>query len=185
VEPVVSRHWYHILMKLFLALALSAFAASAQNPQLKQVNTVYILSMGGGMDMFLANHLTALHVFQVVTDPQKADAILTDRLGEVFEDRLKELYPPPAPPKVEEKDKDKDDKSAKGKDWSGSDIPKPRASSFNRGKGNLFIVDRKSRTVIWSIYEEPKGSSPGDLDKVADKIVKHLKNDLIDKNQSE
>ena len=39
---------------------------------------VYILAMGSGMDQYLANQLTTIGVFEVVTDPQKADAIVTD-----------------------------------------------------------------------------------------------------------
>ena len=69
------------------------------------------------MDQYLANQLTTLGVFQVVADPQKADAIITDRLGEPFEAKLKDLYPPPPPPHplpAPPKDKDaKDDKDSK------------------------------------------------------------------------
>src|SRR5579863_5206571 len=68
-------------MKCFSTFALAAFSlamAAAANPHLKQVNAVYILSMGNGMDQYLANQLTTAGVFQVVTDPKKADAILTD-----------------------------------------------------------------------------------------------------------
>jgi hypothetical protein len=147
-------------MKLFWALALlAASVPAAVNQQLKQVTTVYILGMTGGMDQYLADRLTRTSVFQVVTDPQKADAIITDRLGEPFEAKLKELYPPPpppappAPPKDEKADKDsklvvvdkttKDDKD-KIDDVSGI----ARVGSFNRGRGNFFIVDRKSRNVL-------------------------------------
>src|SRR5579864_5504108 len=114
-EPLESWRWYHILMKLFCTFALLAASASAAvNPQLKQVNTVYILAMTGGMDQYLANRLTTMGVFQVVADPQKADAIITDRLGEPFEAKLTELYPPPPPPHPAKAPKDdKDDKDAK------------------------------------------------------------------------
>ena len=43
-----------------------------------------------------------------------------------------------------------------------------------RGKGNLFIVDRKSRNVLWSVFEPPKDSTPGELSKTAEKVVKRL-----------
>jgi hypothetical protein len=158
-------------MKLFCTLALvAASALTAANPQLKEVNTVYILSMGGGMDQFLANSLTTLGVFQVVTDPQRADAILTDRLGETFETKLNEIYPPPPEAKPAPKEtKDGDMNFGTGV---------ARIGSFNRGKGNYFVVDRKTRLVLWSTYERPKDSSPGELSKSADRVVKHLKNDL-------
>jgi hypothetical protein len=164
---------------------------------LKQVNTVYILAMTSGMDQYLANQLTTLGVFQVAADPQKADAIITDRLGEPFEAKLKDLYPPPpaphpvpAPPKEKDAKDDKDSKTAKSdkpakdeKDIVESSGP-PRISSFNRGRGNIFIVDRKSRNVIWSIYEPPKDSTPGELSKTAERVVKRLREDLSEKKQS-
>src|SRR5215469_1463655 len=108
-------------MKLLSVLGLLGCAAvAATNPQLGKVQSVYILSMNSGMDQYLANKLTSMGVFQVVTDPQKADTLLTDGLGKGFEDKVKELYPPPPPPaakKAEEKEKDKaSDKDSDTKD---------------------------------------------------------------------
>ncbi len=180
-------------MKLFWALALFAASLSAAvNQQLKQVTTVYILGMSGGMDQYLADRLTSMGVLQVVTDPQKADAIITDRLGEPFEAKLKELYPPPPPPvppapaKDEKADKDGKlvvvDKTTKDdKDKIGDPGAIARVGSFNRGRGNFFIVDRKSRNVVWSTYERPKDTTPGELSKTAERVVKRLKDDLTDK----
>jgi hypothetical protein len=181
-------------MKLFYALALLATSVPAAiNQQLKQVNTVYILGMSGGMDQYLANRLTTMGVFQVVIDPQKADAIITDRLGEPFEAKLKDLYPPPAPPAPPKDTKDdKDSKTAKSdtskddkdKDKAESGAGVARVGSFNRGRGNIFIVDRKSKNVIWSVYDRPKDSSPGELSKTAERVVKRLRDDLNDKKQA-
>jgi hypothetical protein len=169
-------------MKLFCGLVLGAatFALAAVNPQLKQVNTVYILAMSGGMDQFLANQITASGVFQVVTDPKKADAIITDRLGEFFETKFGELYPPPAPAAPPPDEAKAGDQKKSGLDLGGG---AQRVSSGSRGKGNLFIVDRKSRSVLWSIFEPPKDSTPAELSKTAGKVVKRLKLDLSDKKQ--
>jgi hypothetical protein len=169
-------------MKLFCSLVLGAatLALAAVNPQLKQVNTVYILAMGGGMDQFLANQITASGVFQVVTDPKKADAIITDRLGEFFETKFAELYPPPAPAAPPPDEAKKSDEKKSGLDLGGG---ASRVASGSRGKGNLFIVDRKSRSVLWSIFEPPKDSTPAELSKTAGKVVKRLKLDLTDKKQ--
>src|SRR5271154_5677990 len=95
-----------LVILLFLALS---------NPDLQKVHTVYLLSMSSSMDQYLANRLTTEGVFQVVTDPNLADAVLTDRLGMAFEERLKQLYPPPAPPPppAAEKDKEKDKEGKK------------------------------------------------------------------------
>ncbi len=103
---MAGRRWYHILMKLFCALlcslaALAAAAFASVNPELHQVKRVYILSMGSGMDQYLANQITNSGIFEVVTDPKKADAIVTDNVGEAFQNKLDDLYPPPAPPKKE------------------------------------------------------------------------------------
>lgn len=58
------------------------------------------------------------------------------------------------------------------------DVDPSRISSFGRGKGNFFLVDRTTRTVIWSIFEPPKNSTPSELDKTAERVVNHLKQDL-------
>src|SRR5258708_36314750 len=168
-------------MKLFCALALfAACLAAALNADLRRVNMVYILPMSGGMDQFLANRLTTMGVFQVVTDPQKADALITDRIGEGFQAKLDELYPPPVPPKpVKDEKSAKDDKKDHKDDLSAG--PVTRISSFNTGKGNFFIVDRRSRNGLWSVYERPQNSTPGELTKTAEKVVKRLKADLTEK----
>ncbi len=161
-------------MKLLSVLALSTVGIlAAVNPQLKQVNTIYILPMTAGMDQYLANQLTSMAVFQVVTDPQKADAVITDHLGEPFENKLKELYRRDSP-------KAEAGNSANSNDIGGA----ARVSSLGRGRGNIFVVDRKSGAVLWSIYEEPKDSTPGELTKIARKIGLRLKNDLTDKKQT-
>jgi hypothetical protein len=179
-------------MKRFWILALAALSAGAAvNPQLKQVNTVYILSMGSGMDQFLANQLTTAGVFRVVTDPKKADAILTDRLGEPFEKKLDELYPPPPTPEQLKKEAEakeaKGDKQAHpGMDMSGGGVDRVTSSSFNRGKGNFFLVDRKSRSVLWSVYEPPaKDSTPAALTRVAGRVVRRLQFDLAGKKPAQ
>ncbi len=84
-------------MKLFsIALLLTAVAVAAEpQVQLKQVQSVYILPMARGMDQYLANKITRQGLFVIVTDPQRADAILADRIGEPFERKLEELYPAP------------------------------------------------------------------------------------------
>jgi hypothetical protein len=189
-------------MKLFCAFATLAVAAFASvNPQLHQVKRVYILAMGSGMDQFLANQLTKDGILEVVTDPKAADAILTDNVGEPFQKKLDDLYPPPPKPKPPEAtkpaadtgikadvgDSSADAKPAKkdpldGLDFSGGGA---RSSSFGRSKGNVFVVDRNSRIVLWSVYERPKNSTPGELTRTAARVVKHLREDLTDKKPAE
>ena len=161
-------------MKFIWALiCFTGALAAAVNPQLKQVNSIYILGMSGGMDQFLANQITTMGVFQVVTDPQKADAVITDRIGEPFENRLKELYPQKQPAPAATTDKNDPDISGAA-----------RVLSVGRGRGNFFIVDRKSGAVLWSFFEQPKDTTPTELTKTAHKVIERLKKDLTDKKQS-
>jgi hypothetical protein len=187
-------------MKLFCALAaLAACAFATVNPQLHQVKKVYILAMGSGMDQYLANQITKAGVFEVVTDPKQADAIVSDNVGEMFEKKLDDIYPPPPKPSSSAKAVpdatqagviDVGDSSTAvskkdpldGIDFAGGNN---RASSLSRGKGNFFVVDRNSRIVLWSVYERPKNSSSGELTKTAARVVKHLKEDLTGKKPEE
>ena len=182
---------------------LAAAGSGSVNPQLHQVKRVYILAMGSGMDQFLANQLTKAGIFEVVIDPKSADAIVTDNVGEQFEKKLDDLYPPPPKAPLQAKSAtdatkpaadagstvDVGDSSPDGKpsskeavDFSGGGN---RINSIGRGKGNYFVVDRNSRAVLWSIYERPKNSSPGELTKTAGKVVQRLKDDLSEKKPAE
>jgi hypothetical protein len=190
-------------MKLFLALtALAAAAFATVNPQLHQVKRVYILAMGSGMDQFLANQFTKDGIFEVVTDPKAADAIVTDNVGEPFQKKLDDLYAPPPKPKspdattpatadsstpVEVGADTPDAKPPRKNAFDGVDFSGGgnRSSSFGRSKGNIFVVDRNSRIVLWSVYERPRNTTPGELTKTAARVVKHLRDDLTDKKPAE
>jgi hypothetical protein len=154
---------------------MGTLLADVANPELQQVKRIYLLSMGSGLDQHLASRLTRHGRFEVVTDAKLADAVLTDKVGEPFERRFEELYPPPPVVKEEKKDKDKD------KDNSPMLIsPKEtRSSSFGRGRGNVFLVDRKTRKVIWAYYKRPKDSTPNSMDRLADKIADQLRKDSL------
>ncbi|MEO7142672.1 MAG: hypothetical protein ABI165_04140 [Bryobacteraceae bacterium] len=161
----------------FALPALFCVAAfGAGNDQLAQIHSVYLLPMSSGFDQYLANKLTTSGVFQVVTDPQKADAIFTDRIGEALETQLTELYPPPevAKKKEEGKDKDKADNN-----FYDSDKDKPvHMTAYSKGRGMLFLVDRRSRNVVWSTYARPKSFIPDDLNKTAQEITVRLQHAL-------
>ena len=174
-----------MIPRLLLATAaLAALPAAPPNADLAQVQSVYILPMSGGMHQHLTNHLVKLGLFQVVADPQRADTILTDRLGGPFEQQLAEwdaeaarkAAPPPAelkPPKENGK-----------AEPPPSDQPPPlelasrqMTSAISRGKGTLFLVDRRSRRVIWSTYKKAKAPTPDELDRSASRVADQLKND--------
>src|SRR5712692_8794299 len=144
-------------MRLPIWALLAGLTLGANMPD---VQAVYLRPMQGGLDQYLANRLTAGGVFRVVTDPKLADAIFTDQLGAGFEQKLVDLFPPP-----ESKDSEKD----KG------DKPAPHISTFGHGRGTIFLVDLKSRAVIWSAYEKPGRAASDVLDRTAAHIVQQIK----------
>jgi hypothetical protein len=130
-------------MKRFALIVLGAGILFAQGPA---VHSVYILPMAGGLDQYLAERMTREHVMQVVVNPKTADAVLTDRLGASFEQQL--------------------DKMSGAKETDAR--PAFRSSV---AKGTIFLVDTKSRQVLWSDYEKPSHAGPA---QEAERITKKL-----------
>src|ERR1700685_4588931 len=85
-----------------LLVVVTVAAASALGAGLADYKTVYVLPMSSGLDQFVAIKLTTGSVMQVVTDPRKAELVLTDAIGAAFEAKLDDLYG--QKPKSEEKD---------------------------------------------------------------------------------
>jgi hypothetical protein len=48
-------------------------------------------------------------------------------------------------------------------------------STFGKGKGTIFLVDRRSRAVLWSTYIQPKNTMAKEMDRTAGEIVSRLK----------
>ncbi len=147
-----------------LAVLVGAMLVSAQSPA---ASNVYILPMAGGLDQYLAGRLAREHVLPVVADPKAAGVVMTDRLGEAFEARLNQLIPLPTAESVDEKD---DSKAA-----ANENSVHPAFQSSAR-RGTFFLVDAKTRQVVWSGYFRPlKNPNPDGLDKQAAEIAKNLK----------
>jgi len=192
-----------LLCCLTLGVCLNVCQSRAGAAELSGGRTVYLMPMGHSLDQFIADRLTRMHVLQVVTDPAKADIVITDRVGAGLESRLKDLYPPPpapAPatpvPAAEVKDAAKSNPEAP----KSGDEPPPTSgplaafggtsnkleqagsmSNSSHSRGTIFLVDVKSSQVLWSIFEPPKDNSPRALNHTAGRIVKQLKLDLAGK----
>jgi hypothetical protein len=52
------------------------------------------------------------------------------------------------------------------------------SSGFSRARGTVFLVDSKSRQVIWSIYAPPRNFAGKEMNRTASDIVSRLKRDL-------
>jgi hypothetical protein len=132
-------------------LALFVLGAAGQAVTTR---SVYILPMTGGLDQYLADRITREHVMQVVADPKIADVVMTDRLNEAFEQTLVKLHP--------------------RKDETATEETQ-HAFRSSGNKGTLFLVDTKSRQVVWSDYEKPLRNTSGPhLSQEAGRIVKKL-----------
>ena len=161
-------------MKLFVALMAAGLfgdaGARAHAAAMGDVKTVYLLPMSSSLDQFLATHLTSANVLQVVTDPNKADAILCDRLGAPLDDKLNEIYGKANPAPKDAKDsKDPKDPMADSR---------PVVQPVSHARGTIFLVDRKTRNVLWSVYDPPKTTSANDLNRIAEKITTKLAKDM-------
>ena len=143
----------------------------AASPELKQVKKVYFLQMTGGIDQYLAQHLIKHNTIEVVTDPQLADAIFSDRIGESFEQKLAELFPPPPPPA-------KEDEEEKPKALSMTSGATRGQSTWGRGRGNIYLIDRKSRAIVWSSFKKSKNSTAKELDRTAASLASRFSGDF-------
>jgi len=152
---------------LSIAVLSALFSIGGAHAEIFGVKTVYLLPMAGGLDQYLALQLSSGGLLQVVTDPKKADAILTDGIGARLEDSLKDLYH--ADEKVKA-DKDSSDKAKSNTDEFSHPAMRPLSSS----RGLVFLVNRTSRDVLWSTYELPSSTQPDELKHVAGKIVDRL-----------
>jgi hypothetical protein len=174
---------------LLSTLLLSSLPGSSQatlpgNAELSQVQTIYMLPMTAGFDQYLAVRLRGIAQFRVVADPGKADAYFTDKIGPSLEQRMDEL---------DEAIQERVDKAAKAKaaankeeepEKAMNDIKVPKMlSTIGRGKGTYFLVDRRTRMVLWSLYEKPKDYQPKTLDSTAAVVVKRLVEDLSGKKK--
>jgi len=191
-------------MKRCLCL-LPLAGALACAADLAGVHSVYLLPMARGMDQYLANRITNEHVFRVVTDPKLADAVFTDHISEGFQTRLEDFSPEPKPPapakpaNPEPAAKPDDESlppakpaSSNSKAKPGDEPPTPAllaqpenklsnpatSSGFSRARGTVFLVDAKSRQVIWSVYAPPKDFAGKEMNRTASDIVSRLKRDL-------
>jgi hypothetical protein len=164
-----------------LAFLFSCSALFVCATDFANVHTVYLLRMSRGLDQYLAHRITDEHLFQIVTDPKQADAVFTDQIGEGFEARLEEIAPTP----------EKDKPAAKPKPKNGEEEVSPLMgdtvnklsnpasfSGFGRARGTVFLVDAKSRRVIWSAFEPSRDSSPREMDHTAREIVHRFQSDL-------
>src|SRR3954447_7033576 len=175
-----------VVMKRLLFL-LGCSGALLCAADLSGVRNVYVLPMSRGLDQYLASRIASEGVFQIVTDPKLADAVLSDKVGDSLRSQLETIFPTPKP-EVEEEEKPEKDETAASDDPNSiaaalketeNKVERPGANStFGRSKGNIFLVEAKSRLVLWATYDPPRTNNSRDLDRTASDIVSRIKKDL-------
>ena len=174
------------------ALFLLPVLAGAAEIGGSNVRTVYVMPMAHGLDQYIANRLTAR-----AHSGSSCGSRTRRRDFHRPSGRVAGIPAGKAASHAQagrgssrqrsDSDSDKDDSSASDKaDKPASpktygDSGPPPASTFGHGKGTLFLVDAHSRVILWSMYEKPPNSSPGDLDRTAKRVVNRLKQDLAGK----
>jgi hypothetical protein len=134
--------------------------------QLK-TRTVYIVPMANGLDRHLASRLTSAGVVWVVLDPEKADAVITDRVDETFWAWSNARYR----------------SAGKSSNAVLTDDDRPRFEHPRAGayRGTVFLVDPRNGVVLWSIYEPTPVTTPNALDQAAVHVAVNLKKSLTAK----
>jgi hypothetical protein len=140
-----------LLTSVFCSLLLSNTALLSPRFQ-----TVYITQMVNEMDQHLASRLTSSRTLWVVLDPASADAILTDSLDDSFWNWLAQTYPAPAAA-------------------SSRAAAARSGAQATRHRGTIFLVDPRSRLVLWSAYDLPKNGTPAELDRAATRLTSQLR----------
>ena len=163
------------------------FAATAMTPcfllvaadlsELSRIRSVYIWPMHNSFDQYLAEQIAEEDVFEVVVDPKFATAVLTDRIDAPFLGALEEFFPLPDSGEAE-KDEAEEESASGDSIEAGVELRRPTNRAFSRPKGTLFLVDVRSRRVLWSTFLKEYQPSPNKLHGQARDVVMRLKKQL-------
>ena len=168
-----------------LLLALLGLVSLAVHPlagadweRLGRVEKVYLWPMSNSLDQFLAEQVATEGVFDVVVDPKRAQAILTDRISSKFLEGMEELFP--TPEEIAEAEKEEEE----GADDPASTLAgayRPERSpiySASRAEGAVFLVDVRTREVLWSTFLKGYDTTPKAMHRQARMVVMRLKKQL-------
>ena len=126
--------------------------------------------MEGALDQYIAQEASAVGAVSVTVDPKMAKAILTDRIDANFLAGMDELFPLPVVEKEEEKKEDDASDSVE----TGLQKPRPANRALSRPHGTLFLVDAKTRRVLWSTFLGDYERSPKKLNGEAKSVVQRM-----------
>lgn len=153
--------------------AVALLAVPPGQAQLRDAQPVYFWPMQHSFDQYLAEAVNAADALSVTVDPKLAAAVMTERIDAPFLAALEELFPA-GKPAGEETDQaetsSKSDDSIEGQ----FGLSRPRNRPQARPQGTLFLVDVKTRRVIWSTYLGQLDPTSKALHKEARRVVEQL-----------
>ena len=167
-----------------LLLALMSVVSLAVQPlagadweRLGRVQKVYLWPMSDSLDQFLAEQVATEGVFDVVIDPKRAQAILTDRISSKFLDGMEELFP--TPEEIPEADKEEEEADDPASALAGAyRVERSPFYSASRAEGAVFLVDVRTREVLWSTFLKGYDTTPKAMHRQARMVVMRLKKQL-------
>lgn len=177
-NPGMFRHL--LLLSALLGVAFTAVhpLAAADMERLGKVDKIYMWPMSNSLDQFLAERVTTEGIFDVVIDPKRAQAILTDRVSSKFLEGMEELFPSPEEI-AEATKKAEEDKNDPGAALAGAYRPeRSPVHSSSQARGAVFLVDVASREVLWSTFLDDDSNTAKAMHKQAQLIVQRLKKQL-------
>jgi hypothetical protein len=150
-------------------LSLLFACASAVAADLGSAQPVYFWAMQGSLDQYLAEQATKAGAVTVTVDPKMAKAIMTDRIDAPFLAAMDELFP------VEGREETKKSSESIEGDFQ---LSRPKNRPKGSPKGTLFLVDVKTRQVLWSTYLGDFDSRPQSLHREARKVIERLEQEM-------
>jgi len=157
---------------LLLVSALTAVPAAFGAPA--DAGPVYFWPMASALDQYLAEQFQSNAVYSVTVDPKQARTVMTDRIDAVFLGAMDDLFPLPGSEPAEAPEEKVDD-SIEG-DFR---MERPKNRPLGRSQGTIFLVDVKTRKVLWSTYLKEYNINPDALNKKAREVVTRLQKELI------
>lgn len=177
-NPGMFRHL--LLLSALLGVAFTAVnpLAAADMERLGKVDKIFMWPMSNSLDQFLAEQVTTEGVFDVVIDPKRAQAILTDRVSSKFLEGMEELFPSPEEIAEAKKGAEEDANDAAAALAGAYRPERSPIHSSSRARGAVFLVDITSREVLWSTFLEDDDTTAKAMHKQAQLIVRRLKKQL-------
>ena len=146
--------------------AVAALTGVASAADISSAQPVYFWPMEGALDQYIAQEASQGGVVSVTVDPKLARAVMTDRIDAAFLAAMDELFPLPG---AEEEKEEAGDSVESGLQKS-----RPATRPLGRPHGTLFLVDAKTRRVLWSTYLGYYERTPKKLHGEAKEVVARM-----------